>query len=105
MQEESFAPIVPVHAVESDEEALARMQDTRFGLTASIWTQDRARAERLASELDVGTVFQNRCDYLDPALPWTGARRSGLGSTMSRHGFYGLTRRKAFHFRTRSPAG
>jgi len=99
MQEESFGPIVPVQSVANDEEALARMADSRFGLTASIWTQDTSRAERFARRLEVGTIYQNRCDYLDPALPWAGARDSGIGLTLSRYGFYHLTRRKSIHFR------
>ena len=70
--QESFGPIVPVMAVESDEEALARMNDSRLGLTASVWTSDRERAARFARSLECGTVFMNRCDYLDPALPWSG---------------------------------
>jgi len=99
MQEESFAPILPVHPVKDDDEALARMNDTVFGLTASVWTRSAKRAERFARDLDAGTIYQNRCDYLDPALPWTGARDSGKGSTLSRYGFYQLTRRKSIHFR------
>ena len=99
MQEESFGPLIPVLTVESDKEALKHMADTRYGLTASVWTTDRQRAERLARELDTGTFFQNRCDYLDPALPWTGARESGKGSTLSHYGFFHLTRRKSIHFR------
>lgn len=100
MQEESFGPILPVLAVDSDEEALARMNDTDFGLTASVWTSDEERAERMAVELDAGTIFRNRCDYLEPSLPWTGVKDSGKGSTLSRYGFHGLTRRKAIHFRS-----
>ena len=99
MQEESFGPILPVLAVDSDAEALERMNDTAFGLTASVWTRDDERAESMAAELDAGTIFQNRCDYLEPSLPWTGVRDSGKGSTLSRYGFHGLTRRKALHFR------
>lgn len=99
MQEESFGPLVPVQAVAGDDEALSRMNDTRYGLTASVWTRDSNRAERFARELAVGTVYQNRCDYLDPALPWTGVGESGFGSTLSRYGFHHLTRRKAVHFR------
>ncbi|TAJ97019.1 MAG: aldehyde dehydrogenase family protein [Candidatus Manganitrophaceae bacterium] len=101
MQEESFGPIVPVLSVADDAEALARMSDSRYGLTASIWTRDRMRAELFARELEAGTLFQNRCDYLDPCLPWTGAGESGIGSTLSKYGFYHLTRRKGIHFRER----
>ncbi len=99
MQEESFGPLVPVQAVSGDDEALAWMNDTRYGLTASVWTRDPNRAERFARDLAVGTVYQNRCDYLDPALPWTGVGESGFGSTLSRYGFHQLTRRKSIHFR------
>jgi len=99
MQEESFGPILPVRAVAGDDEALALMNDSSMGLTASVWTQDPARADRLAGALEFGTVYQNRCDYLDPALPWSGARQSGQGSTLSRFGFYALTRRQSIHFR------
>ena len=99
MQDESFAPILAVRRVQDDEEAIALMRDTRFGLTASVWTDDTDRAERVARELDVGTVFQNRCDYVDPSLPWSGWGESGRGATMSRYGFLALTRRKALHFR------
>ena len=75
------------------------MNDTSLGLTASVWTKSAERAELFARELDAGTIFQNRCDYLDPSLPWTGARDSGKGSTLSKYGFYQLTRRKSVHFR------
>ncbi len=102
MQEESFGPLLPVLAVASDQEALAMMNATRFGLTASVWTQDQERAERLARDLKAGTIYQNRCDYLDPALPWTGVNESGMGSSLSKYGFYHLTRRKSIHFRTRT---
>ena len=100
MQDESFGPLLPIMAVNDDDHALAMMRDTRYGLTASVWTADRDRAERFARSLDTGTVFQNRCDYLDPALPWTGVTDSGKGSTLSRYGFYHLTRLKSIHFRT-----
>lgn len=99
MQDESFAPILAVRAVKDDDEALALMRDTRFGLTASVWTADPDRAERMAREIDCGTVFQNRCDWVDPSLPWSGWGESGRGATMSRYGFLGLTRRKALHLR------
>lgn len=99
MQEESFGPILPVASVANDEEALACMNDSKFGLTASVWTPDRERAENFAAELRTGTVFQNRCDFLDPALPWTGVGDSGKGSTLSPYGLLGLTRRKSVHFK------
>jgi len=99
MQKESFGPIVAVQAVDSDDEALARMNDSRLGLTASVWTSDRDRADRLARQLEFGTVYMNRCDSLDPALPWTGVKDSGRGVTLSALGFAELTRPKAIHFR------
>lgn len=102
MQEESFGPLLPVCPVKSDEEALALMNDSVFGLTASVWTGDQERAEYVARRLNAGTIFQNRCDYLDPALPWTGWGDSGKGSTLSRFGFYHLTHRKSIHFRCKT---
>jgi len=99
MQEESFGPILPVASVSSDEEAIAKMNDSRFGLTASVWTRSSERADRIARDLEAGTVYQNRCDYLEPALPWTGLKQSGLGETLSRHGFHSFTRRKSLHMR------
>ncbi len=98
-QQESFGPILPVAVVDTDEEALAKMNDSRLGLTASIWTSDRERAARLAAGLECGTVFMNRCDYLDPALPWSGWKDSGRGVSLGALGFDGLTRPKAVHFR------
>ena len=82
-----------------DDEAIQRMNDSHFGLTASVWTRDGERADRLARQIDAGTVFQNRADFVDPAQPWTGWGDSGRGSTLSRYGFYGLTRRKSYHYR------
>ncbi|MGH7326723.1 MAG: aldehyde dehydrogenase family protein, partial [Polyangiaceae bacterium] len=98
-QRESFGPIVAVMKVKSDDEALAKMNDSSLGLTASIWTKDRDRADRLARALDYGTVYMNRCDALDPALPWTGVKDSGRGSSLSKLGFDALTRPKALHYR------
>jgi acyl-CoA reductase-like NAD-dependent aldehyde dehydrogenase len=98
-REESFGPVLPVMCVASDDEALAKMNDSSLGLTASIWTKDRERAARLARALEAGTVFMNRCDYLDPALPWSGWKDSGRGVSLSALGFEGLTRPKAIHFR------
>jgi len=99
LREESFGPIVAVCAVDSDEDALAKMNDSRLGLTASVWTRDRERAARMARALECGTVFMNRCDFLDPALPWTGVKDSGRGVSLSALGFDALTRPKAIHFR------
>jgi len=99
MREESFGPLVPVARVSTDREALALMNDSRYGLTASVWTSDAERAEWFAARHDAGTIYRNRCDVLDPALPWTGFRDSGKGSTLSHHGFLRLTKRKAIHFK------
>ncbi|MDP6930694.1 MAG: aldehyde dehydrogenase family protein [Planctomycetota bacterium] len=99
MQEESFGPLLPVLAVSGDDEAIALANDTRFGLTASVWTTDRERAERYAREVEAGTIYQNRCDFIDPSLTWTGYKDSGKGETLSRYGLYHLTRRKSIHFR------
>ncbi|WP_137885331.1 aldehyde dehydrogenase family protein [Pseudomonas sp. 2FE] len=99
MREESFGPVVGIMPVASDEEAIALMNDSEFGLSASIWTQDIDAAERLGDELATGTVFMNRCDYLDPALAWTGVKNSGRGATLSRLGYETLTRPKSFHLR------
>jgi acyl-CoA reductase-like NAD-dependent aldehyde dehydrogenase len=99
MQEESFGPLLPVQAVADDAEALEQMNNSRYGLTASIWTRSRTRAEWFAARLEAGTVYQNRCDYLDPGLAWTGVKDSGRGVSLSRYGYHGLTRPKSIHFR------
>jgi acyl-CoA reductase-like NAD-dependent aldehyde dehydrogenase len=99
MREETFGPAVGIMSVSSDEEALRLMNDSEFGLTAAIFSADAARAETLGDALETGTVFLNRCDYLDPALAWTGVKNSGRGCTLSRVGFEQLTRPKSYHFR------
>ena len=99
MQRESFGPILPIAPVDSDEEALARMNASSLGLTASVWTRDPERVERMARSLEYGTVFMNRCDHVDPSLPWSGWKESGRGASLSRLGFDQLTRPKALHFR------
>jgi acyl-CoA reductase-like NAD-dependent aldehyde dehydrogenase len=99
MREESFGPVVGIMPVASDDEAIALMNDSEFGLSASIWTQHLAAAEHLGNQIDTGTVFMNRCDYLDPALAWTGVKNSGRGVTLSRLGYEHLTRAKSFHLR------
>ena len=85
--------------VDSDDQALELMNDSDLGLTASVWTSDRDRAARFARQLEVGTVFMNQCDTLDPALPWTGVKDSGKGSTLSGLGFLHLTRPRSINFR------
>jgi acyl-CoA reductase-like NAD-dependent aldehyde dehydrogenase len=99
MQEESFGPVVGIMKVKSDEEAVQLMNDSRYGLTAAIWTRDPDAAQALGSRLETGTVFMNRCDYLDPELAWTGVKDSGRGCTLSTLGFDYLTRPKSFHLR------
>jgi len=99
MREETFGPALGIMKVASDEEALRLMNDSEFGLTAAIFSADAARAEALGDALETGTVFLNRCDYLDPALAWTGVKNSGRGCTLSRVGFEQLTRPKSYHFR------
>jgi acyl-CoA reductase-like NAD-dependent aldehyde dehydrogenase len=100
MREESFGPVVGIMKVSSDEQALHLMNDSDLGLTASLWTQDQDAAEAMGDKLQTGTVFLNRCDYLDPALPWTGVKNTGRGETLSVLGFDQLTRSKSFHFKT-----
>lgn len=100
MTEESFGPVVGIQKVRDDDEALALMNDSDFGLTAAIFSRDETTALALADRLDTGTVFLNRCDYLDPALAWTGVKNSGRGCTLSTLGYDHLTRPKSFHFKT-----
>ena len=101
MREESFGPVLGIMKVESDEQAIALMNDSQFGLTASVWTNDEQAALAIGTEIATGTWFMNRCDYLDPALAWTGVKDSGHGCTLSRVGYEQLTRPKSFHLRTR----
>ncbi|AWY38468.1 aldehyde dehydrogenase family protein [Pseudomonas putida] len=99
MRDESFGPVVGIMPVTGDDQAVALMNDSEFGLSASIWTTDLAAAEQLGNRVDTGTVFMNRCDYLDPALAWTGVKNSGRGVTLSSLGYEHLTRAKSFHLR------
>jgi acyl-CoA reductase-like NAD-dependent aldehyde dehydrogenase len=99
MTEETFGPVVGIMPVNSDEEAIALMNDSRYGLTASIWTADTEAAVRIGEHVATGTWFQNRCDYLDPALAWTGIGDSGRGCSLSSLGYHALTRPKSFHLR------
>jgi acyl-CoA reductase-like NAD-dependent aldehyde dehydrogenase len=99
MTEETFAPVVGIMPVKDDEEAIRLMNDSRYGLTASIWTTDVDAALRIGDRIEAGTWYMNRCDYLDPALAWTGVKDSGRGCTLSKLGFEAFTRPKSFHLR------
>ena len=99
MRDETFGPAVGIMKVRSDEEAIRLMNDSEYGLTAAIFSADSEQAEKLGDQLETGTVFLNRCDYLDPALAWTGVKNSGRGCTLSKIGFEQLTRPKSYHFR------
>jgi acyl-CoA reductase-like NAD-dependent aldehyde dehydrogenase len=99
MTEETFGPAVGIQPVADDEEAIRLMNDSRYGLTASIWTLDRDAALRIGEQVETGTWFMNRCDYLDPALAWTGVKDSGRGCTLSRLGLETFTRPKSFHLK------
>jgi len=99
MREESFGPIVGIMKVRNDEEAIALMNDSPYGLTASVWTADTDRAVAIGDRVETGTVFMNRCDYLDPALVWTGVKDTGKGAALSQIGYDNLTRPKSYHLR------
>jgi acyl-CoA reductase-like NAD-dependent aldehyde dehydrogenase len=99
MMEESFGPVVGIMKVKSDEEAVRLMNDSPYGLTAGIWTSDLEAAERIGDQVETGTVFMNRCDYLDPALAWTGVKDTGRGASLSPIGYEMLTRPKSYHLR------
>lgn len=99
MVEETFGPVVGVMKVQNDDEAIRLMNDSRYGLTASIWTTDVETAVSIGDKIEIGTWFMNRCDYLDPALAWTGVKDSGRGCTLSQLGFQAFTRPKSFHLR------
>ena len=102
MTEESFAPVAAVTPVDGDEEAVARINDSRYGLTASVWTKDQETAAALGRRLEVGTVLVNRCDHLDPSLPWAGWKDSGVGLTMSHLGFDRMVKTRGFHIREKA---
>lgn len=99
MRDESFGPVVCIMPVKGDDEAIELMNDSDFGLTASIWTADTATADELGARLKTGTVFMNRCDYLDPALCWTGCKNTGRGAGLSLLGYQTLTRPKSYHLK------
>lgn len=99
MRDESFGPVVGIMPVRDDEEAIKLMNDSDFGLTASLWTNDIERARRIGDQIETGTIFMNRCDYLDPALCWTGCKDTGRGGGLSIIGYHNLTRPKSYHLK------
>ncbi|WP_323006079.1 aldehyde dehydrogenase family protein [Pseudorhodobacter sp.] len=99
MTEESFGPVVGIMKVSNDEEAISLMNDSPYGLTCSIWTKDAEAAAAIGAQMDTGTVFMNRCDYLDPALCWTGCKDTGRGGSLSYLGFHSVTRPKSYHLK------
>jgi len=100
MMEETFGPVVGIMKVRNDDEAIRLMNDSPYGLTASVWTKDIDAAEQIGAKIETGTVYMNRCDYLDPGLAWTGVKETGRGATLSKIGYEMLTRPKSFHLRT-----
>lgn len=99
MRDESFGPVVGIMSVSSDEQAIELMNDSPFGLTASIWTEDTQAAHEIGQQIETGTVFMNRCDYLDPALCWTGCKETGRGASLSELGYLSVTRAKSYHLK------
>jgi acyl-CoA reductase-like NAD-dependent aldehyde dehydrogenase len=99
MREESFGPVVGIMKVAGDDEAVRLMNDSPYGLTCAIYTRDAAAAEAIGDRLETGTVFMNRCDYLDPALCWTGCKDTGRGAALSHLGYMSVTRPKSYHLR------
>jgi acyl-CoA reductase-like NAD-dependent aldehyde dehydrogenase len=99
MCEETFGPVMAIMSVSGDDEAIRLINDSRYGLTSSVWTMDADAALRIGERIDTGTWYMNRCDYLDPALAWTGVKDSGRGCSLSRLGVETFTRPKSFHLR------
>jgi acyl-CoA reductase-like NAD-dependent aldehyde dehydrogenase len=99
MREETFGPVVGIMKVADDEEAITLMNDSPYGLTASIWTEDLDAAASIGARVETGTVFANRCDYVDPGLVWTGVKETGKGGSLSEVGYANLTQPKSFHLR------
>ncbi|MBK8440068.1 MAG: aldehyde dehydrogenase family protein [Rhodobacter sp.] len=99
MTEESFGPVVGIMKVKDDAEAIALMNDSPYGLTASIWTEDYETAQKIGAQIETGTIMMNRADYLDPALCWTGCKDTGRGGSLSYLGFHSVTRPKSYHLK------
>ncbi|MCE9597629.1 MAG: aldehyde dehydrogenase family protein [Spirochaetia bacterium] len=99
MREESFGPVIGIQKVKSDAEAIERMNDTEYGLTAGVYSQNESRAREILAQMDSGSVYWNCCDRVSPRLPWTGRRHSGIGSTLSVIGIRAFLQPKAWHLR------
>ena len=99
MHEESFGPVAGIMPVKDDAEALRLMNDSPYGLTASIWTADPEAAAEIGAQIETGTVLMNRCDYLDPALCWSGCKDTGRGAALSVLGYHAVTRPKSYHLK------
>ena len=99
MRDESFGPVIGIMPVDDDDQALRLMNDTAFGLTASVWTADHERGDALVRRVRAGTAFVNRCDYVDPSLPWTGFGDTGKGISLSTLAYDHLTRPRGIHVR------
>ena len=100
MREESFGPIIGIQKVKDDDEALLLMNDSNYGLTASVYTREQRRAEKILSQVNAGTAYWNCCDRVSPRLPWSGRRDSGVGLTLSTLGIQTFTRPRAWHLRS-----
>jgi acyl-CoA reductase-like NAD-dependent aldehyde dehydrogenase len=100
MKEESFGPVIGIQQVSNDDEAISLMRDTDYGLTASVYTKDKERAEKIMNAMDTGSVYWNCCDRVSPNLPWSGRNNSGLGATLSYHGIRAFVQPKGYHFKT-----
>jgi acyl-CoA reductase-like NAD-dependent aldehyde dehydrogenase len=99
MRDESFGPVVGIMRVGSDNEAISLMNDSPYGLTASVWTRDESAAVRIGEQIETGTIYMNRCDYVDPMLVWTGVKDTGRGIALSHLGFDPYTQLKSYHLK------
>ena len=103
MMEESFAPIIGIMPVKNDEEAIFLMNDSPYGLSASVWSNNLDESVLIGDQIQTGTFYINRCDYLDPSLAWTGLKNSGKGYTLSTLGYNALVRPKSYNLRQINP--
>ena len=101
MKDESFGPIIGIMKVKNDEEAIGLMQDTEYGLTASVYTSDKQRAEKILQQINAGSGYWNCCDRVSASLPWSGRKHSGFGVTLSHAGLRAFVKPKAWHLRSR----